>query len=144
MSAERHRSEQGAATAPRLLYVTAEDWAFLSHRLPMARAARDAGFEVHVATRVKDDAAAIKAERFVLHPIPFARGRLSPRASLATIRALRRVHSGIKPALVHHVSLQTSVLGLIAARGLPVACINALTGLGYSFTSNSAKARIVS
>ena len=43
----------------RLLYVVTEDWYFLSHRLPMARAARDAGFEVHVATRVVDGAAAI-------------------------------------------------------------------------------------
>jgi hypothetical protein len=60
-------------TTPRLLYVVTEDWAFLSHRLPMARAARDAGFEVHVATRVSDGAAAIEAERFTLHPVPFAR-----------------------------------------------------------------------
>ena len=37
---------------PRLLYLVSEDWYFLSHRLPMARAARDAGYEVHVATRV--------------------------------------------------------------------------------------------
>ena len=65
-------------TTPRLLYVVTEDWAFLSHRLPMARAARDAGFEVHVATRVSDGAAAIEAERFILHPVPFARGSLSP------------------------------------------------------------------
>ena len=33
---------------PRLLYVVSEDWYFLAHRLPMARAARDAGYEVHV------------------------------------------------------------------------------------------------
>jgi len=107
----------------------------------MARAARNAGFEVHVATRVKDDAAAIEAEGFVLHPIPFARGRLSPLASLATIRALRRAHHVVDPALVHHVSLQTSVLGLIAAFDRPVPKINALTGLGYLFTSTAAKAR---
>ena len=36
----------------RLLYVVNEDWAFLLSRLPMARAARDAGFEVHVATNM--------------------------------------------------------------------------------------------
>ncbi len=62
----------------RLLYVVTEDWYFLSHRLPMARAARDAGFEVHVATRVVDGAKAIEAEGFVLHPVAFARGKLSP------------------------------------------------------------------
>src|SRR5215471_19187057 len=70
----------GASPAqPRVLYVVTEDWAFLSHRLPMARAARDAGFEVHVATRVSHGAAAIEAERFTLHPIPFARGSLHQR-----------------------------------------------------------------
>ena len=76
----------------RLLYVVTEDWYFLSHRLPMARAARDAGFEVHVATRVVDGAAAIEAEGFVLHPVPFVRGRISPFGTIATIRALRDVH----------------------------------------------------
>jgi glycosyltransferase involved in cell wall biosynthesis len=127
--------------APRLLYVVTEDWAFLSHRLPMARAARDAGFEVHVATRVNESAAAIVAERFILHPIPFARGSISPLAALATIAALRRVHRDIKPALTHHVALQACVLGTIATLGRRCACVNAFIGLGYAFTSNSARAR---
>ena len=35
----------------RILYVVTEDWYFLSHRLPMARAAKAAGYE-HVATRL--------------------------------------------------------------------------------------------
>lgn len=109
----------------------------------MARAARDAGFDVHVATRVKDGAAAIEAEAFILHPIPFTRGRLSPRATLQTIAALRRIHRAVAPALTHHVSLQTAVLGSIAALGRPTACVNALTGLGYAFTSTSAKAKTV-
>src|SRR6202035_5211130 len=58
------RARTAAEPPPRLLYVTAEDWAFLSHRLPMARAARDAGFDVHVATRVQNGRAAIEAEGF--------------------------------------------------------------------------------
>jgi glycosyltransferase involved in cell wall biosynthesis len=128
---------------PRLLYVVTEDWAFLSHRLPMARAAREAGFEVHVATRVSDGATAIKAERFVLHPIPFARGSLSPLASLATLAALRRIHREIEPALTHHVALQACVVGMLAAFGRSCACVNAFIGLGYSFISNSGKARAV-
>jgi glycosyltransferase involved in cell wall biosynthesis len=109
----------------------------------MARAARDAGFEVHVATRVKDGAAAIAGEGFVLHPIPFARGSVSPLAALATIAALRRVHRAVRPALAHHVALQACVLGTIAAIGRPCPCINAFIGLGYSFTSKSIKARAV-
>src|SRR5215813_1525469 len=108
----------GASPAkPRLLYVVTEDWAFLSHRLPMARAAREAGFEVHVATRVSDGAAAIEAERFILHPIPFKRGSLSPVATIAAIAALRRVHRAVAPVLAHHVALQACVLGMLAAFG---------------------------
>jgi glycosyltransferase involved in cell wall biosynthesis len=128
---------------PRLLYVVTEDWFFLSHRLPMARAARDAGFEVHVATSVGDGAAAIAREGFVLHPVRFARGRLAPLATLATIRALRRVHRAVAPVLVHHVAVQATILGSLAALGRPVARVNAITGLGYAFISESPKARLV-
>jgi glycosyltransferase involved in cell wall biosynthesis len=127
----------------RLLYVVTEDWFFLSHRLPMARAAQAAGFEVHVATNVADGAASIAREGFILHPVRFARGRLSPFATLATIAALRRVHRVIAPDLVHHVALQATVFGGLAALGRPVARINAITGLGYAFISASAKARVV-
>jgi glycosyltransferase involved in cell wall biosynthesis len=132
------------ATKPlRLLYIVTEDWAFLSHRLPMARAARDAGFEVHVATRVGNAAAAIEAERFILHPIAFRRGSLSPLATFSTIAALRRVQRAVKPALTHHVALQACVLGMLAALDQPTACINAFIGLGYSFTSETIKARAI-
>jgi glycosyltransferase involved in cell wall biosynthesis len=134
----------GASSAkPRLLYVVTEDWAFLSHRLPMARAAREAGFEVHVATRVSNGAAAIEAERFILHPVPFARGSLSPVATLSTVAAFRRVHREVEPALTHHVALQACVLGMLASLGRPCACVNAFIGLGYSFTSETGKARAV-
>jgi glycosyltransferase involved in cell wall biosynthesis len=128
---------------PRLLYVVTEDWYFLSHRLPMARAARTAGFEVHVATRVVDGAAAIESEGFALHPIPFARGKISPLATLRTIAALRRIERQIAPAVTHHVALQASILGSLAAIGLPGARINALTGFGHTFISNRPSTRIL-
>ncbi|HEU5274871.1 MAG TPA: glycosyltransferase family 4 protein [Xanthobacteraceae bacterium] len=128
---------------PRLLYVVTEDWFFLSHRLPMARAARAAGFEVHVATNVADGAAAIAREGFILHPVRFARGRLSPFATLATIRALRRLHRTLAPDLVHHVALQATILGSLAAVGAPAARVNAITGLGHAFISQSRKARLM-
>jgi glycosyltransferase involved in cell wall biosynthesis len=107
----------------------------------MARAARKAGFDVHVATRVNEGAVAIAAEGFILHPIPFARGSLSPLAALATIAALRRVHRAVRPDIAHHVALPACVFGMIAAFGRRVACVNAFIGLGYAFTSDSAKAR---
>jgi glycosyltransferase involved in cell wall biosynthesis len=129
------------ASPARLLYVVSEDWAFLGHRLPMARAARDAGFEVHVATKVTDRAPEIAAENFIVHPVPFTRGGISPLALCATIGALRRTYRRIEPAIIHAVSAQAIVLALIAAVGRRVSIISGFTGLGYVFTANAAKAK---
>ena len=126
---------------PRLLFVVTEDWYFLSHRLPMAHAARELGFEVHVATRVVNGGDAIRSHGFVLHEVPFERGQLSPLAALRTIRAIRRLHREIQPVISHHVALQASVLASLAALDRDIVCLNALTGFGYTFTSNTAKAR---
>jgi glycosyltransferase involved in cell wall biosynthesis len=126
---------------PRLLYVVTEDWYFLSHRLPMARAARDVGFEVHVAAKLGSEEAGIRAEGFIPHHVPFARGRASPIATLRTLRALRAVYASVRPTISHHVSLQPTVLASLAALDRDVVCINALTGFGFAFTSSSPKAR---
>src|SRR3989337_861140 len=73
----------------RLLYVVTEDWYFLSHRLPMARAAKAAGYDVHVATRIKSGKAEIEREGFTVHPLQWRRGSLSPIGSFTGILELR-------------------------------------------------------
>src|SRR5262249_4703393 len=130
-----------AAAAGRLIYLVTEDWYFVSHRLPMARAARDAGFEVHVATRIARHGAAIEAEGFQLHPIAWRRGSLDPRDLFRVAREGRRLYRRIAPDLAHHVGLPAAVAGSLAATGLPVVCLNAMTGLGAMFISDSAKLR---
>src|ERR1700739_1197877 len=94
----------------RLLYVVTEDWAFISHRLPMARAAREAGFEVHVATRVDRHGPAIEAEGFHLHPVSWRRGSLDPRDLVRVAREVRKLYRGVKPDLAHHVGLPATVV----------------------------------
>ncbi len=118
----------------RLLYVVTEDWYFLSHRLPMARAARDAGYEVHVATRIKDGKAAIEKEGFVPHALSWSRGSLSPLGSLAAIGELRRLLRALAPDILHNISLKPVLLGTTASLGLSkTAVVNSLTGLGTLF-----------
>lgn len=127
----------------KILYVVSEDWYFLSHRLPMARAAQNAGFEVHVATRVVDGAAAIEANGFKLHPIQFTRGSVAIFSTLRTIFTLRRIHRKIAPTIAHHVALQAAVLGSIASIGRSTPIVNALTGFGFAFISDNLKARLL-
>jgi glycosyltransferase involved in cell wall biosynthesis len=127
----------------RLLYVVNEDWAFLLNRLPMARAAQKAGFDVHVATRVNSGASAIEAEGFMLHPIPLRRGGISPLSAIPAILALRQITSRIKPDIAHHSGLQCCVFGSIAAFGRKSPYVSALTGMGYVYTSATWRTRLL-
>jgi glycosyltransferase involved in cell wall biosynthesis len=125
----------------KILYLVSEDWYFVSHRLPMARAARGAGYEVHVATHIENCAGQIESEGFHLHPIQWRRGSMNPFRFLRAIMETRRLYKNIRPDLVHHVALVPTVIGSAAALGLPLARLNALAGLGFVFTSATTKAR---
>ena len=121
----------------RILYVVTEDWYFLSHRLPMARAAQSAGYDIHVATRLNSGRAAIEAEGFTPHALAWRRGSLSPMHSLAGVMELRKLLRALKPDILHNVSLKPVLLGSAASLGLSsMAVVNSLTGLGTLFIGN--------
>ena len=129
---------------PRLLFVAGADGFFLSHRMPIARAARDAGFAVAVACPVTDHGDAIRAEGMRVLPIRLTRGRLSLLADLGTLAALVRICRAERPDIVHAVAMKPVLYGAAAARlvGAP-AVVGALTGLGYVFSSDDIKARLM-
>jgi glycosyltransferase involved in cell wall biosynthesis len=132
------------APARTLLYVVTEDWYFWSHRLALARAARDAGWRVVVAGRVQAHRARIEAEGFQVEALPWRRGGGSKLDELRTIARLYRLMRQEKPDLVHLIALKSIVYGGIAARLASVpARVATVAGLGYVFTSKSAKARLL-
>jgi len=126
-----------------LVYLVTEDWYFMAHRVPMALAARQAGYDVHVVTHIDKDCAAIEELGFRVHTVEWRRGSINPLAFLNSIRAVRRHYRRITPDLVHHVALQPTVVGSLAATGLACVRLNALTGLGFVFTSETLRARFV-
>jgi len=140
---EHPRRNVSVQASRRVVYLVTEDWYFISHRLPMARAARAAGFEVHVATRVDRDGKRIEAEGFRLHPVSWRRGSLDPRDLARVVREVRGLYRKLKPDIAHHVALPAAVVGSLAALGLPVACLNAITGLGTIFISDASLHRMV-
>jgi glycosyltransferase involved in cell wall biosynthesis len=137
------QDNSSSACKPTLLYVVAEDWYFLLHRLPMARAAADAGYHVHLATHVNRDRSTIEALGFEVHPLNWRRGSLNPLDIISIVRDIRRLYSRLRPDIIHHIALQPVVIGSIAAMGLPVVTLNSLVGLGFAFTSSQPKARMV-
>ena len=132
------------AARPKLIYLVTEDWYFWSHRLPMARAAQHAGFDVAVATRVAAHGERIRAEGFALHPLRWRRRDIGPWASLRAVGEVYRLYSRERPLLVHHVALKPAVLGSVAAllAGVP-AVVNAVTGVGFVASSPSLRARLL-
>ncbi len=120
---------------PRLLFLITEDWYFWSHRLDLARAARDAGFDVSVATRVTDHGELIRREGFRLHPLRLERRSRHPLADLTAILEIVRLYRREQPQLVHQVAMKPILYGSLAAwvAGVPVV-VNAFAGLGYAFT----------
>jgi len=128
---------------PVLVYLVTEDWYFLSHRLPMATTAQRAGYDVHVATHLNGGGTEIEKHGFTLHPLVWRRGSMNPLDLFSIIRQVRALYRRIEPSLVHHVALQPSIIGSLAAIGLPVRRLNALAGLGFGFTSKSLKAALI-
>jgi glycosyltransferase involved in cell wall biosynthesis len=132
----------GTLQGRKILFLVSEDWYFLSHRLPMARAARDAGAEVVVATRVRGRGAEIEAEGFRLVPVELSRSGRNPLHDLATLVSLVRLYRRERPDIVHHVALKPALYGSIAAwlTGVP-GMVNAFAGMGFVFISEGAFAR---
>jgi len=122
------------ADHPRLLYLITEDWYFWSHRVDLARAAREAGYEVIVATRVTDHGERIRGEGFQLEPLEMVRRSRNPFREVIAVAELVRLYRRIKPDVVHHVAMKPILYGSLAAwlTGVP-AVINAFAGLGYAF-----------
>ncbi len=126
----------------KLLYLVTEDWYFYSHRLPMARAAQRAGYEVAVVTRVGTHRAAIEAEGIRVIPFSLERRSLNPILALAHIVKLCGLYRREKPDVVHHIAMKPVLFGSLAAwcAGVP-RVVNAFAGLGFVFTADSSLAR---
>jgi glycosyltransferase involved in cell wall biosynthesis len=128
----------------KILYLVTEDWYFWSHRLPMARAARQAGFDVGIATRLSTFGDAIRAEGFSLHELDWRRGSLSLFGAVRALLRLVSIYRLERPDIVHHVALKPVVIGSIAAIVARVPhVVNALTGLGHLFSVDNPRIRAV-
>lgn len=126
----------------KIIYLVSEDWYFRSHRLALGKAAREAGADVIVATRINKHQAEIEAAGLRVAPIQINRSGTNPLSDIATIRQITTLYRREKPDLVHHVALKPILYGGFAAyrAGVP-AIVNAVAGMGFIFISNSLFAR---
>ncbi|WP_370632053.1 glycosyltransferase family 4 protein [Pusillimonas sp. MFBS29] len=124
-----------AGNQKRLLFVVNNPAFFLSHRLPLAIAARDAGFDVHVATMDGPSVPDIVAHGLVHHVVPMSRSGKNPLEEIKSIHALWQLFRRLQPDVVHAATIKPVLYGGIAARlaGVP-GYLAAVSGLGFIFT----------
>jgi glycosyltransferase involved in cell wall biosynthesis len=140
-------AEAPGARAERLkvLVVVNVDWFFWSHRLPIARALRDAGHDVVVAAGSEggDWGARIEAAGFRFVPLRLRRGARGPIGELAALCELLTLYERERPDVVHQVTIKPVLYGSIAARLVGIRrIVNAISGLGYVSASRSFADRV--
>lgn len=128
----------------KLLYFITEDWFFCSHFLDRAQAAQRAGHEVLVLTRVAGQGEMLRGLGFQLLPLGIERGGTNLLRELAVLRQIWQVYGKVRPDIVHHIALKPILYGSLVSRWRGVrAVVNAPVGMGYVFTAQDARGRLL-
>jgi len=128
----------------KILFVVNDPAFFLSHRLPIALAAKAEGHEVHVATAEGKAVDDIKAYGFPFHVLPLSRSGRNLLHEMICIISIYCLFRSIKPDLVHLVTIKPVLYGGIAARLARIqAVVAAVSGLGFVFLASGFKARLI-
>lgn len=130
--------------ARRVAFFVTVDWYFCNHYLDLARAIRDAGYAVTLITGIDAHEGPIREAGLDLIPFEVSRKGLDPRRELRTILRLVRVLRDLRPALLHNIAQKPVLYGTLAARlaGVP-AVVNGVAGMGYLFTAETRRARLL-
>ena len=110
----------------------------MSHRLPLAIAARNAGFKVHIATGLGRSYEYFADLGFEHHILPISRSGRNPFVELRTLWSIYWLMRVIKPNLVHLVTIKPLLYGGLIARLIGVkAVVFAISGLGTVFVDRN-------
>jgi glycosyltransferase involved in cell wall biosynthesis len=139
------RSAQEGQRQPRVLYLVGEVSSFYHHRLPLARAAAAAGFDVHVALPQEGGLGTEREEstEFTFHRIRFPRSLGGPGAELRSLWDLYRLCRRLRPDVIHTFSAKMVAYGGIVARLARVrGAVHSLSGLGHVFAVGGLRASL--
>ena len=120
------------------------EWYLFNFRLSLAKALQAQGHEVLLISPPGEYGARLQALGFRWEALPMDRKSLNPLQELRLLGYLCRLYRRERPALVHHFTIKCVVYGSIAALLARVpARVNAVAGMGYVFTNQALKARLL-
>jgi len=120
------------------------DWYLYNFRLGLALELKRRGVEVVLVSPAGPYGARLLERGLRWIPAPLQRRSLGPLRELKVVTWLWRLLRQERPDLVHGFTIKCAVYASIAARlaGVP-ARVSAVTGMGYVFTSNDVRARLL-
>ena len=122
----------------KLFIIVNFDWFFLSHRLPVALAAKKAGWDVTIVTADTGKLKDIEAKGLKTINLPMSRSGKNLVEELRTLNFLRKLYKREKPDVVHHVGMKTILWGTLAAKFAKTnGVVNAISGLGGFFADDN-------
>lgn len=128
----------------RVLFIVNVDWFFISHRLPIALAAIEKGYEVHLVCSITDKQKILEDCGIVVHPLDFSRSGISIFNELKTIKSLFSIIKSIVPDITHCITIKPVLYGNVIARFVRVPNrISSISGLGYVFIAKGVKAKVL-
>jgi glycosyltransferase involved in cell wall biosynthesis len=128
----------------KLHFVVNEDWAFISHFYERAVAAQSAGYKVGISAHLGEKRAVLEDAGFTLYPHHISRSGTNPLREIRNLLAMVKVFRKSQPDIIHLIALKPIVIGAIAARIYGKAqIVCAPIGMGYLFSSNDPKARLL-
>ena len=122
----------------KLFIVVNVDWFFISHRLVVAKAAKEAGWDVTIVTADTGKLKDIEATGLKVVKLPMSRSGKNILQELRAFVFLYRLYRREKPDVVHHVGIKTILWGTLAAKLASVlGVVNAISGLGGFFAKEN-------
>lgn len=120
------------------------EWYLFNFRLTLAKALQAQGHDVLLISPPGEYGARLQTLGFRWQALPMDRKSLNPLQELRLLAYLCRLYRREQPALAHHFTIKCVVYGSIAALVARVpARVNAVAGMGYVFTNQALKARLL-
>ncbi|CAM2980775.1 glycosyltransferase family 4 protein [Pseudoalteromonas distincta] len=128
----------------KILFIVNVDWFFISHRLPIALAAIEEGYEVHIACGVTNRKKDLESLGIFVHPLSITRSGTSVLKELRVIKQMNFIVKNLKPDVVHLVTIKGAVYGGLVTRFKNIKNrVVSITGLGFVFIDGNIKARAI-
>ena len=128
----------------KLILFANTDWYLYNFRRSLALALQAQGYELLLISPPGPYGEKLRALGLRWEPVPMDRRSLNPLREARLLAWLVALFRRERPDLVHGFTIKCAVYGSLAARvaGVP-ARVNAVAGMGYVFTSNDTKARVL-